>query len=454
MYKIYSLRLKMVLGLASLFFSSLVFAAVPEIQGISGALTDGQVITLTGKNLTTKANAKPLLFWSADGGLNPSALGRKTAWEGTFNGELVDKAQPGVVVAEGATKALRHNYDLSEGAILSRVHFDSDQLYVWRKRYDDFDRLKDMAIRTRYAGLEGTNEIKVGMWMCTTNPVLPTQKLKAKVIKTFPAVAGVGVAYYSNTEGNLTDPAVVRLVPRGQALSFYNSSDCATPLFSVKLDEGSGIFHTFNHKIFRLWGQYGAYNNNSYISLDKDGMMHSEYTGISAYWNAGWEHPIFSATKRWVVEEFQYQAGTLDQVDGILFYWQDRLQGWSKQRFRFITSTATTNPAYPHKYSDVYQNQVSNGAQPLSYEYFDSLYIDDTWHRVLACAESTWSACKQPEIAIPTAWGDEQIKFSLRLGGLKNKANFYLYVVNGLGEVNEKGFATCPLCPLPPIPKK
>lgn len=419
-------------------------AVAPEISSASGSMKEGQVITLSGSNFTAKANAKPLLFWSADGGLNPSPLGRTTAWDGTFNGELVDRTKPDTVIAEGSTKSLRHNYDLSEGAILSRVRFNSDELFVWRKRYDDFDRLKDFAIRTRYSNLKTGNQITVGMLMSTKD-----KSLWGKVIKVSSNSDGTGTVFYSNKVGNLTDAVNARLVLRDAPLVFYSENDLTltTPRFEVLLAEGSGIYHTFNHKIFRLWGQYGLYSNNSYISLDRDGMINNEQTGVGAYWNSSWEHSINSATRRWVVEEFQYRAGTVDQEDGMLFYWQDRIQGWSKKRFRFTTA------AYPHKYSDLYQTQVSNGAQPLSYEYFDSLYVDESWHRVLVCAESTWSTCKQPEVVIPAAWADNQIKVSLRLGGLKNMSNVYFYVINGLGEVNEKGFASCPLCPLPPAPK-
>jgi hypothetical protein len=438
------LKLNTLMGVVLMAFGAVAVAATPEISSTTGTMSEGQVITLTGKNFTAKAVAKPLLFWSADGGLNPSPLGRTTAWDGTFNGELVDKTQQGVIIADGSNKSLRHNYDVSEGAILSRVRFNSDQLFVWRKRYDDFDRLKDFAIRTRFSNLKSGKQILVGMYMSTKD-----KSMWGKVIKVSANADGTGTAFYSNKVGNLIDAARARLVPRDTVLYFYNESDSSlnTPLFEVTLSEGSGIYQTFNHKVFRLWGAYGSYNNNSYISLDRDGMMHSEYTGVGAYWNSSWDHPIDSATRRWVVEEFQYKAGNVDQVDGILYFWQNRVLGWQNQRFRFTTA------AYPHKYSDLYQTQVSNGAQPLSYEYFDSLYVDESWHRVLVCAESTWSACKQPEVVVPSAWGDEQIKVSLRLGGLKNKANFYFYVVNGLGEVNEKGYASCPLCPLPPSTK-
>ncbi|RQP21963.1 hypothetical protein [Piscinibacter terrae] len=43
-------------------------------------MREGTTLIVSGRRFGTKANAKPLLFWSADGGVAPSALGRKTAW--------------------------------------------------------------------------------------------------------------------------------------------------------------------------------------------------------------------------------------------------------------------------------------------------------------------------------------------------------------------------------------
>lgn len=460
MYSNYFKALRFSTALVAILYSFMAFANAPAITSVAGTMKDGQTVTLTGSNFTSKANVKPLLFWSAESGLNPSPLGRKTAWDGDyFGGAIVDKALAGVVVAPGSTKVLRHDYETSEGAALSRVHFDSDQLFVWRKRYDDFDRSKDFAIRTRYAGLVSkdggiTKKVAVGMYMAT-----PDRKLWGKVIKVVPNSDGVtGTVFYSNQEGNLTNYPATHAVANGTRLDFYASDKTPVvqtnqPILAANLTEGGGIFQTFNHKIFRLWGEYGRYGNNTYISLDKDGAIVSEYTQVGTFWMSLWDNTILSASKRWVVEEFQYQAGHVDQIDGILLYWQDRVLGWKEDhKFRFTkTQSGSSDPtALSHRYSDVYQTQASNGTQPLSFEYFDSLYIDDSWHRVMVCNEPTWSTCKQPEIAIPSAWDTGEIKVSLRLGALKGAPIFYLYVVNGLGEVNERGYPSCPMCPLPP----
>lgn len=426
-------------------------AVAPEISAASGSMKEGQVITLSGSNFTAKANAKPLLFWSADGGTSPSPLGRKTAWDSTFNGQIVDQSTAGAVIASGSTKSLRHDFGESEGAILARVSFASDQMYMWRKRYDDFDILKDFGIRLRYTGLTPLSSlpaVEVGMLMAT-----PDKALWGQVVKSEHGSSDTGTAFFSNKIGTVMNKPLARAVARDSVVYFYDANDTkfTKPLFKALCNEGLGVYHTFNHKIFRIWGKYGAGGNNSFfVSLNKDGGgVTISQTDPQIFYNHQWEHSIEDATERWAVEEVQYQASSdIEKADGIAWFFQDRTQAWLTRTFKFRTAT------YPLKYSDLYQNQTSNGAQPLSYEYFDSLYVDESWHRVLVCAESTWSACKQPEVVIPTAWADNQIKVSLRLGGLKNMSNVYFYVVNGLGEVNEKGFASCPMCPLPPVPRK
>ncbi len=438
------------LGATCLFASSSALAVAPEVAGVTGNTKEGQLVTISGSNFTAKANAKPLLFWSADGGTNPSPLGRKTAWDGSFNGHLVDQSISGAVIAPGSKKSLRHDFGESEGAILARVSFASDQMYMWRKRYDDFDLLKDFGIRLRYTGLtalSSATSIEVGMLMSTAD-----KAVWGKVVKSDKGGVGSGTAFFSNQVGTVINKTLARAVPRDAVIYFYDANDTSfsKPLFKVLCNEGEGLYHSFNHKIFRIWGKYGGGGNNSFFTgLNKDGGgVTISQTEASPFYIHQWDHAIEAPTERWAVEELEYQASSdIEKSDGIAWFYQDRVQAWLTRKFKFRTAT------YPLKYADLYQNQTSNGAQLFSYEYFDSLYVDESWHRVMICAESTWSACKQPEVVIPVEWADNQIKVQMRLGGLKDQANFFFYVVNGLGEVNQKGFASCPLCPMPPTPK-
>ena len=72
--------------------------------------------------------------------------------------------------------------------------------------------------------------------------------------------------------------------------------------------------------------------------------------------------------------------------------------------------------------------------------YYDSLYLDDTWHHVLLYPEATWSSRTNCEIQIPTAWNDGEIILSARAGSLSNGSQAYLYVINANHAVNETGY--------------
>lgn len=65
----------------------------------------------------------------------------------------------------------------------------------------------------------------------------------------------------------------------------------------------------------------------------------------------------------------------------------------------------------------------------------------------MICAESTWNACKQPEVVIPVEWSDNQIKVQMRLGGLKDQANFYFLCGEWFGRGEPKGFCLMPIMP-------
>jgi hypothetical protein len=94
-----------------------------------------------------------------------------------------------------------------------------------------------------------------------------------------------------------------------------------------------------------------------------------------------------------------------------------------------------------NKYNSIVQSQVSHNAQPGSVMYYDQLYVDDTWHRVVISKGSTWASRENVEIQIPAEWSDNQIVINTNLAGLNiTEAPLYLYVVDKNGIANENGF--------------
>src|SRR5690606_4212912 len=109
-------------------------------------------------------------------------------------------------------------------------------------RYDDFDRLKDMAIRTRYKTLErlgSASSVTAGMLMST-----PDKVIWGKVVQSDTANASAGTAYYANDYGTIANKALAAAVKSDAIIYFYDEgdTDLKVPLFKALVDEGKGIF--------------------------------------------------------------------------------------------------------------------------------------------------------------------------------------------------------------------
>ncbi|EFC36160.1 predicted protein [Naegleria gruberi] len=173
------------------------------------------------------------------------------------------------------------------------------------------------------------------------------------------------------------------------------------------------------------------------MSLDKYGMVEVEHSVDGPFLRSTWMNKIQPAERRWVNEEFQYQSNSVNEIDGKLHFWQDNLRAWNEsKRFRFRTTSR------PNPFKQVYQTQVSNGAQINSFEYFDSLYIDETWHRVLKGNSSVYYNCTKLELIVPNKWNETTIEGTLRLGEFTDTPlnQLFVYVFDANGVVNSNGF--------------
>ncbi len=397
---------------------------VPDsnITSVQGNLTTDTVLVINGSGFTVKANAKPLFWWKADFGENPSSLGRKTAWDDTSGVGNFSTA----VVAPGSQQALAKDHGTA-GAALPLVEFDSDQLYLHRKTYEDFDIAENVAIRTRYIGLSGTinvGDVVTGLTSGATGVV-------NNAFTSSSSSPINGSIYYSKQGGTINDDPKVDFI-KGETMTI-----AATTMTN---SEGAGTLRTFNFKTLRFWADRfeGGFRNN--IHVNTQGAESNTAFRITpegtegTTWSSQFTNQrLYPLSKEWKVEEAQYQASQINVKDGIFNFYQKGILGTDN---KFITRDTDA----PNKYHRVYQSQVSNGAQLGSIMYYDSLYMDDTWHRVLLCAESTWSARSNCEVQIPTSWNDSKVTVHINKGGLDTSKASYLYVINKNGEPNENGW--------------
>ena len=83
---------------------------------------------------------------------------------------------------------------------------------------------------------------------------------------------------------------------------------------------------------------------------------------------------------------------------------------------------------------------ISAGSMSTTPEWWDSVYVDSTWSRVMLGNMSTFAASTQREIQIPTAWSDGSVTITANQGAFTSGATAYLYVIDSTGAVNTTGY--------------
>ena len=388
------------------------------IEIIEGDIATATSITIKGSGFSEKVNAPPLFWWKADFGETPSQLGRKTAWDDTTGINHFSNA----IVAPGSTQAAFNDHGTNSGIALSRVNFDSDQLYIYRKTYEDFDITKDEAIKARVVLNSGTLEIGdviTGVQSGATGTVYRIDPAPAHITYMTHEI------FFSNTSGSVGAQPPLDFIKGEQMTS--NTDAAITDVH---------IFRTFNFKTMRFWAKDTGQPNNMWIGAQgNEGSkfrITPEYTDGTT-WPADFTQQVLNQLPYvWKTEEVQYQTSGIDMRDGIFNFYQNGVLGTdSKFRNRKVDT--------PQPYNSVVQSQVSHLAQPGSRMYYDSLYIDDSWHRTVICSKATFDLCDDREVQIPTAWEDNEVTIELNLGGLDTNTPLYLYVITEGGVANVAG---------------
>jgi hypothetical protein len=372
---------------------------------------EGAQVVLRGAGYTDKSNPRPLLWWTADGGDNPSSLGRITVWPDRWDGldEPTTK-----IVAPGSTQAYRYDHGASSGAALGRVYFESDRLYMWRKKYDDFDITLDYGVQAKTRDRSGSFE--------------PGQMITGQSSGTTGVIQRItdGSFYLDNTQGS---------VANGADFSLDEKITSATGTAYIR-----GMRRSFNYKTWRLWssGQNNAVANAHHSTTKFDvAAVYTESFNVDS-------DLVRQVPRVWNIEEMVYETSDVGVRNGTLIF-------GINNNFTENTPVKTRNSEYPNRYESIVMSQVSNGAQLGSWVYYDSVYLDVTWHRVLLSSSPRWEDAKDIEIQIPVAWNDSEISIEVRFGSLSGADDYFLYVVDAEGQVNAEGYpVSCALCPKPP----
>ena len=211
----------------------------------------------------------------------------------------------------------------------------------------------------------------------------------------------------------------------------------------------------FNLKINRMWpeiiGGEIPYGNNIHINYQGNeprgnGRVTNENTSIDG---TLWFRDIAPfVPNQWHTEEIIYKTGQINVQDGVFNWIRNGIPVWTGRLWQMRTSER------PNRYKQLFFDQVSNGTGPGPlWIYYDDIYMDDTWARVMACNKSIWKMCQKKEIQIPISWDNNQIDIVINFGDFDIlNESIYLFVITESGQVNPKGMliSQCSNCPNSP----
>lgn len=387
---------------------------MPTVSSTSGAMVNGSSFHLYGSGFGTKEFAKPLFWWDVnDGTQAPNAvLGRSSTWNGEATTDS-DFIVPGHV-RPGSNASFGRDLGTTEGIVMGWVGFNPlKPIYILRTTYDDFNVNTDYAIRLRYTNPTGTlsvGQMLTGLTSGATGVI---------------AREGVGTTtawfFMSHSEGTIADNA-------DPQVDFILGETMETATGSCVNSESVGTYRTFNYKMLRFWPDPGA--SQTLIYLTQHYQTHAYITTENTYSAHGASLHLSSeltgqTPNQWVTEEFLYQTSSdIDVEDGIFYPYKDGVAGLPDANQRFVYLDVDS----ANRYTRFVNQQVSNGCEPGSVVYFDHLYADESWQRVLFTNEPTYEGANPIEVQIPTAWSDTHVTVQVRTGALNPMLPVYAHV--------------------------
>lgn len=197
-----------------------------------------------------------------------------------------------------------------------------------------------------------------------------------------------------------------------------------------------------NHKIFRFWTLQPS-NNNMHTGYHHlrggDGRTGCEGTATFTHW-----HEDKLPDHQWLTQEVIYKTGSINGNDGVYRFFQNGKAITDRADHRMRTTQQ------PNMYEQFgLQDDISNETKVRDdwWIYYDDIYMDNTWARVMIGDAPTLATSRRREIQIPVSWSDTAITIRVNQGALPTiKGPFYLYVVDSQGRVNRRGYPLCPEC--------
>lgn len=197
-------------------------------------------------------------------------------------------------------------------------------------------------------------------------------------------------------------------------------------------------------------------NESAGILLSKCIQYKTDDSG-TPYFNLGDEVPVVSKygfvkypTQSWILLEAELQLSDPNVANGIIKEWNSTIsgpitkvhdssntvlritpEGWNE----FILGEYMTTPI------DAGGLGGTNFLNTYTEIYYDDVYLDRTWQRVVLGDNANYDSCTKREIQIPSAWSDGEITATINQGSFQNGDMAHLFVVDENGEANPTGYS-------------
>lgn len=215
----------------------------------------------------------------------------------------------------------------------------------------------------------------------------------------------------------------------------------------------------YNHKQFYLFGTNSEFpqfmplipgRDTSWSVYNNSGSPSQVPSGERAYSATGLTYDNTSGKfQRW--EWFLKLNRPESSYNGVVKGWVDGVINWDYNDFRIGYKSGT--------FDDFRLGHMAQGFVDSARAWFDDVYTATTPARAEICSSSSWTSCgpeKTLLIPDPSQWSNEQIVVQFRQSNLFDSGDFYLYVVDGRGLVNQSGFRLSGVVsgslPMPPNP--
>ena len=158
------------------------------------------------------------------------------------------------------------------------------------------------------------------------------------------------------------------------------------------------------------------------LNRDDSSSRTSGFT-ITAYTDGAWVN----------IEAIIKQESSTSANDGEATVLHDSIQQFSVQNINMYNNNVENFDAIR------FGEFLGNTATGTATEYFDDIYMNDSWSRVYACEGSTYASRGHCEIQSVSSWSDTSVGVTVNQGSFADNSTVYLYVVDKNNDANSNG---------------